>query len=112
MFDVGFRKSVLEGVHDFAKEYEQCFVNLFHDSGIWCEHIILEKYRLASYELHDRFIDEMIKRLSENTLLGRKKVGIYFEIKFHVNRYILHVRYTENKIEKRRIVEWISINRK
>lgn len=112
MFSVKWQKAALEGIRIFSERYEECFVSLFHDSGIWCESVIIEKYRFAGKELNRNFVDEIAQRLKEDIVLGRKKRTEWFEIGFRVDHRFLKVNYTENEKEKQRIIEWVSINQK
>ncbi len=112
MFNVLFREQATEGIRSFVIRYEQCFADLFHDSGIWSENVILEKYRIAATDLGYQFSIEIHKRLQSEVVLGRKKLNTWFEISFHVDTRLIVAYYTEDKKEHTRTVEWIGINRK
>lgn len=112
MFKVLFSEEGAEGINLFTKRYEECFVSLFHDSGIWSENVIIDKYRFAAKELNHCFVDEIVQRLKGDTVLGRKKRALWFEVGFHIDHRFMSVCYTENKKEKQRTVEWTSVNQK
>lgn len=112
MFEVLFTEQAAEGLYRFIDRYSDCFESLFRDSGIWAEAVIIQKYRIAARELNDRFIQEIQKKLSEETVFGRKRAGEWFEISFHVDVRLVVAYYSEDKEKKMRSVQWIGINQK
>lgn len=104
-----FSEQALAGLEIYIKRYEDYFVALFTDSGIWSEEIIIEKYRLASKELLHRIIAGIVKRLEMETVLGRKRNGSQFSAHFLVNEKLITIYYLDSANKRERVVVLISV---
>ncbi|MDO8482483.1 MAG: hypothetical protein Q7S86_01530 [bacterium] len=105
-----FRDVAIIQLSSFLDAYEKSFVQLFNDSGIWSEEIIVEQYKNSAKNIYDSIFEGILLKLSGDKVLGRKKQKKdLFEIKFYVGSRLIIVYYSENN---ERIVETINIGRK
>ena len=108
-----FRDSAVADIHTFVAHYEESFVGLYSDSGIWSERIILEGIRMNGKRLFRDIYDSVGSFLAQTPVIGRKKVskGGYV-VYIHVGSRLVVAHYSEDKRENTRWVESISIGRK
>ena len=111
--ELRFKESALADVNSFVFHYEEAFLELYRDSGLWNEEIILESVRGNSKQLFAEIYDAIEKYLGRNRVLGRKRARDgWCELSFQVGSRLVIVYYSEDKREGVRWVESISIDRK
>lgn len=88
------------------------FFELYNDSGVWNEKLIIESYHESAKRLYSTILEETESRLKPNKVLGRKTVSDTQELFFHVGDRLVIVYYSEDLKHKARFVESISIDRK
>jgi len=84
MRTVKFKPQALYDLRQFVRNYEEAFFDLFLDSGLWNEKMILESYRKITRDLYLTILKEIEVRLSHDRVLGRKEYSTHFEIDFYV----------------------------
>lgn len=109
---VHFKEVAAIQLTSFLDAYKKAFVQMFSDSGIWSEEMIIEQYRKSAQDIYSLILGNILLKLSGEKVLGRKKVGESFEIIFYVGSRLIVVVYSENKHDNERIVESINIGRK
>ena len=65
-FSVRFREVAVLRLTDFLEAYESAFVQLFDDSGIWSESIIIEQYKRSAQNIYDQIFYNILLKLSED----------------------------------------------
>ena len=111
--ELRFKESALADVNSFVFHYEEAFLELYRDSGLWSEEIILESVRGNAKRLFAEIYDAIEKYLGLYRVLGRKRTrdGRY-ELSFQVGSRLVIVYYSEDRRGGVRWVESISIDRK
>ncbi len=112
MIELKFKPEALFNLHIFIRHYEQAFFELYRDSGLWHEELIIQSYRESAQKLYLAILEETEKRLSRIKVLGRKKTFYFYELDFYVGNRLVIVIYAEHKNHKIRFIETISIDRK
>ncbi|MEK7106814.1 MAG: hypothetical protein AAB899_01330 [Patescibacteria group bacterium] len=111
--ELRFKESALADVRSFVFHYEDAFLELYSDSGLWSEEIILEGVRGNAKQLFVDVYDAVAKHLEHRLVLGRKRARRgWHELSFHVGSRLIIVYYSENRKADVRWVESISIDRK
>lgn len=111
--ELRFRESALADVRLFVFHYEEAFLELYSDTGLWNESMILESVRNNAKRLLSDIYDVVDKYLGHGTVLGRKTKRVaWYEFSFHVGRRLVIVYYSEDRKHKIRWVESIGIDRK
>ena len=111
--ELRFRESAFADVHSFVFHYEEAFLELYSDSGLWSEEIILESVRGNAKQLFTEIYDAIEKYLGRYPVLGRKRVRDgWYQLSFHVGSRLVIVYYSEDRKGDVRWVESISIDRK
>ncbi|PZM83796.1 hypothetical protein DLH72_03330 [Candidatus Gracilibacteria bacterium] len=97
---------------NFMDYYLNKSIELFLDTGIETENLIIESYELSSY-IYKKEINENLEKYFSEDFLVKKflKNGKYLAI-ISVGNFRLFVEYTENKDEKIRFLEDIEIYKK
>lgn len=114
MLKVVFSELAQLSIKEFVSFYKEAYFELYKDSGIWSEDLIVSQYAQSAMVQSANIIDVINDKLSNKKVLGRKshKVKTYFEINFYCNdRYII-VYYKEDLKRGMRFVEFIGINNK
>ena len=107
-----FTDKAIAEIQNFIRASEEAFFELFRDSGIWAEHIIIQSYLATTTELKKRLFEEIQIRLSKKLVFGRRNLGTLNELVFHVGSRLIIIYYSENLKQKIRIVESVGIDRK
>jgi hypothetical protein len=96
----------------YILHYEDSFVELFRDSGLWNEEMILAGYRDSASKLFQSLYGTVEERLSGTRVLGRQKAGKRLQrLVITIGDRVVILHYSENKKERIRCVETISIHR-
>ena len=111
--ELRFREAAVSDISRFVAGYVEGFFELYSDTGIWSEEIILRSIRSNGKKLFYDLYDTVALQLSDRRILGRKerKRGGH-ESRFHVGTRLVIVSFSEDKKAKIRWVESISIDRK
>src|SRR3989344_5400286 len=111
--ELRFREAAAADISRFVAGYVEGFFELYSDTGIWSEEIILQSIRSNGKKLFYDLYDAVELRLSARRILGRKqrKRG-WQESRFHVGTRLVIVSFSEDRKAGVRYVEAISIDRK
>ena len=110
--EVRFAAAAWLAIDLYVLHYEDSFVELFRDSGLWNEEMILAGYRDSASMLFQKLYEEIEERLSGTSVLGRQKAGKNLQrLVITVGDRVVVLHYSENKKNKARYVETISIHR-
>ncbi len=112
MFLVRFSETAVEEIVTYVDAYRRGYRELFSDTGIWSERVIIEQYELAAQSLFDSLFLSIKQLLSPAKVLGRSNSGKYTECHFYLGDRLIILSYTESFKKKERTVELININRK
>ena len=113
MFKVIFTEMAEFALKSFINYYEDGFVNLYKNSGLWAENLILQQYYQTANQLNSNIIDKIENKLIQKDVLGRKpKLDNWYELDFYVGDRLICLVYSENKKVKTRFVESIEIGKK
>lgn len=108
-----YRTSAHADIDAFISRYDEYFVGLYRDTGMWNEESMIQSARLKTDQLFVDIYDTVDQHLERRIILGRKKIHRdAYELLFHVGEMLIVVHYTENKPENTRWVESVSIGRK
>lgn len=113
VMELRFKESALADVHSFVSNYEEAFLELYRDTGLWSEESILESVRSQAKQLFVDIYDAVEEHLERRPVLGRKRTrGGWHELSFHVGNRLVIVYYSEDRRGGVRWIESISIDRK
>lgn len=112
MLKVYYSESAISTVKGFIRAYEEAFFELYRDSGLVTERVIIENYRLSARKLSEQIFFEIEKHLSTTQVLGRKEHQQWYELTFYVGGRLITVYYTTDDAAGLRTVETIGIERK
>ena len=112
MIKLQIKEQALNDLKRFIHQYEEAFFELYHDSGVWNEDLIIESYRESAQKLYSTILNELDKRLKVNKVLGRKAKSDSHELYFHVGDRLIIVFYSEDLKLKTRLIESIAVDRK
>lgn len=107
-----FKEPALIGLQSFIRNYEEAFFELYSDSGLWDEALIIQSYQESAQKLYSDILNTIVKRLSGIKVLGRKPAAPWQELTFHVGSRLVIVFYSDDLRGKVRYIESISIDRK
>ena len=107
-----FEEQAVGELQNFIRHYEEAFFELYRDSGVWNEELIIQSYRESTTRLYIAILEEIESRLSRQKVLGRKTAEHWKELAFHVGERLIIVRYSEDLKRKIRWIESIAIDRK
>ncbi|OGG62529.1 hypothetical protein A3C21_00155 [Candidatus Kaiserbacteria bacterium RIFCSPHIGHO2_02_FULL_59_21] len=111
--ELRFRESALADVRSFVFHYEEAFLELYSDTGLWSEDTILESVRSNAKQLFTDIYGAIEEHLERRVVLGRKtKRAAWYEFSFRVGSRLVIVHYSENRKHNIRWVESIAIDRK
>ena len=108
---VEFSESAISAIKGFVRAYEEAFFELYCDSGLVTENIIIDNYRRSAKRISDQIFLEIEKQLGGKKVLGRKENKKWNELTFYVGSRLITVYYSEDA-EDIRLVEVIGIERK
>lgn len=112
MIDLKFSDEALFELQTFIRHYEQSFFELYRDSGVWNEELIIQSYRESAQKLYLTILQEIQDRLGRAKVLGRKRVYYFHELDFYVGSRLVIIYYTESKNHETRFIQSISVDRK
>lgn len=112
MYNIRFSQQAERELFSFINNYETAFFELYRDTGLWNEKLIIQGYRDSALRLLNQIILTTQHRLQPTTVIGRQKQQGYFSLSFHVGSRLISIFYEEEKSVKTRIVISISIDRK
>lgn|SRR3989338_3408983 len=112
MFLVRFSETALLEILTYIDTYRRGYRELFSDTGIWSERLILEQYELSAQSLFDSLFLSIERLLSSEKVLGRKEADQLYECHFYLGERLVIISYSESFKKKERTVEFININRK
>jgi len=108
---VYFSESAISLIKGFIRAYEEAFFELYRDSGLIDERLIVENYRLSAKQISAQIFIEIEMHLGSKKVLGRKESKQWHELTFYVGSRLITVYYTDSDSESR-LVEAIGIERK
>lgn len=109
---VYYSEAAISTITGFIRSYEEAFFELYRESGLVTEQIIIENYRLAAKKLSDHLFLEIERHLSKKRVLGRKEHGQWNELTFYIGSRLITAYYTTDSQDGSRMVETIGIERK
>ena len=112
MIKLLFEEQAVSELQNFIRHYEEAFFELYRDSGVWNEELIIQNYRESASKLYNTVLQGIENRLSRKKVLGRKTAEHWKELAFHVGERLIIVRYSEDLRRKARWIESIVIDRK
>ena len=110
MIKIKFKQQALAQLKSFIRHYEEAFYEPYKDSGIWNEDLIISGYKESAKKLYLEILREIERKLSGRRVLGRKTLGLWFELNFYVGDRLVIVHYSQSSAT--RFIELISIDRK
>lgn len=112
MLKLRFKPQSLSELKSFIRNYEEAFYELYKDTGIWSENLIIQTYLESARKLYLQILQEIENRLGKKQVLGRKSLGLWQELNFYVGNRLIIVYYSQDVKNKVRFVESIAIDRK
>jgi hypothetical protein len=109
---VYFTDKAIADIQNFIRASEEAFMELFTDSGIWAEEMIIQSYLANITELKKKLFQEISTRLGRTKVFGRKDLDVWKELVFHVGSRLVIIYYSENSKKNIRQIESVSIDRK
>ena len=112
MLKLRFKSQALFGLKGFIRNYEEAFYELYNDTGIWSEDLIIQTYKESAQKLYLEILQEIQNKLGTKKVLGQKSLGLWQELNFYVGDRLVIVYYSQDLKNKIRFVESITIDRK
>src|SRR3989344_3920329 len=84
MIKLLFEEQAVSELQNFIRHYEEAFFELYRDSGVWNEDLIIESYRESAKKLYGAILQEIEFRLMKQKVLGRKQLREWKELSFRV----------------------------
>lgn len=112
MIKLRFKEQAIVDLQRFIRNYEEAFFQLYSDTGLWNEGLIIENYRQSAQKLYLTVLKEIEQRLADKKVLGRKSLPQFQELSFYVGDRLVIVYYTDEGKSKTRLIESIGIDRK
>lgn len=112
MSSIRFTEKAIIDLQVFIRNYEESFLELYSDTGIWSEYEIKSNYIKSATELYERIRDNIIFKLGSKKVLGRKENELMTEIDFYVGSRLVMVLFSDDKGNNIRWIESIFIDRK
>ena len=112
MLEIRFTQKAIIDIEIFIRNYEDSYLQIFNDSGIWSEYIIKDMYRKSADELRENIVSGIVEKLNKKKVFGRKESELMTEIDFYIGSRLVMVLFSDNKESKERRVESIFIDRK
>ena len=111
--ELRFRESAKADIASFVQHYEEGFFELYRDTGLWSEEIILDGVRANAEKLFNDLYNALELQLAHTPILGRRKLKKqWLEHRFFVGSRLIVAYYSEDKDVDIRWIESISIDRK
>ena len=112
MIDLQFSEQALVELQRFIRHYEEAFFELYQDSGVWSEALIIQNYKASAEKLYLTILQEIETRLSSKKVLGRKSKLSWQELYFYVGNRLIIVTWSDDQELKKRFIQSIFIDRK
>jgi hypothetical protein len=112
MLKLKFKSQALSELKNFIRNYEEAFFELYKDTGIWSEDLIIQIYRESARKLYLQILEEIENKLGRREVLGGRSSGFWRELDFHVGNRLIIVYYSQDLKNKVRLIESIAIDRK
>ena len=112
MLKLRFKSQALSGLKSFIRNYEEAFYELYKDTGIWSEDLIIQIYEENARKLYLQILQEIENKLDKKQVLGHKSLGSWQELNFYVGNRLIIVYYSQDLKNKARLIESIAIDRK
>lgn len=112
MLKLRFKSQALSELQSFIRNYEEAFYELYKDTGIWSEDLIIQTYQESARKLYLQILQEIESKLGKKQVLGHKALGSWQELDFHVGDRLIIVYYSQDLKNKIRFVESIAIDKK
>ena len=96
----------------FVRQYEEAFFELYSDTGLWNEELIIESYRESAQKLYLTILQEIQQKLQPRKVLGRRQLSEWNELTFYVGHRLVIIYYSEDARHSSRFIESINIDRK
>jgi plasmid stabilization system protein ParE len=109
---VFFTDKAISEIQNLIRFTEEAFIELFSDSGISAEQVIIQSYLANTSEFKRKLFLNIEQRLKSNKVLGRKQKSSLQELIFHINNRIVIIYFSADLKRKIRIVETVAIGRK
>ena len=68
MYKILFNKKSLSQTNNYVKNYRSYHENVYQDSWIWSEDIIIDSYRKESIFRYDEILDTILNKLSTSVI--------------------------------------------
>ncbi|MFZ1019807.1 MAG: hypothetical protein WAN61_02360 [Minisyncoccia bacterium] len=112
MIKLKFKSRALSELKSFIRNYEEAFYELYRDTGIWSEDLIIQTYQESARKLYLQILQEIENKLDKKQVLGSKSLDLWQELNFYVGDRLVIVYYSQNLKNKVRLIESIAIDRK
>ena len=112
MIKLRFKPQALSELKSFIRHYEEAFYELYRDTGIWSEDLILQTYQESARKLYLQILQEIENKLGKKQVLGNKSLGLWQELNFFIGDRLIIIYYSQNLKDKVRLIESIAIDRK
>ena len=95
MIKLEFKEQALIDLQRFIRQYEEAFFELYSDSGLYNEELIIQSYRESAHKLYVTILQEIHDRLMVGKVLGRKSAPSLNEILLYVGTRLVIVYTSE-----------------
>lgn len=112
MLELKFKSQALSELKSFISNYEESFYELYRDTGIWSEDLIIQIYQESARKLYFQILQEIENKLGKKQVMGQKVFSFWRELDFHVGNRLIIVYYSQDLKNKIRFIKSISIDRK
>jgi len=97
----------------FIKFYKNIFINMFFDTGLFYEDIIVRNYIEISEKFYNEIIDSIDLFFEEEKIFWYKKLeNKNFQVSLIVENFRLFIEYSEDNQDKIRFIENIEFHKK
>lgn len=111
--ELRFKNSASVELESFIDRYRGAFRELYSDTGLWNESLIIAGYEENAWILYRAIRGSITDHLTRQPVMSRKRVAKdWYEVHISVEDRHIIVLYSEDKRENTRWVESISIGRK
>lgn len=112
MLKLRFKPRALSGLESFIRNYEEAFYELYKDTGIWSEDLIVQTYQKSAKKLYSQILQEIENKLGKKQVLGYKSFSLWQELDFYIGNRLIIVYYSQDLKNKFRLIESVAIDRK
>ncbi len=111
--ELRYREAAIADLRRYVAQYASSFFESYRDTGLWNADTIIASAGQNAEKLQDMIFESISARLTALRVIGRKQLfDSWGEIGFHVGSRLVIVYYSEDKKNKTRWIESISIDRK